>query len=128
MSKSRDIIAPTPSPETEEFWRSAREKRLALKYCSSCKKHHYYPRAICPHCFSDSTEWRDAQGEGTIHAFSVMRRAPVPYAVAYIELAEGPLMLSNLVNCDFNKVRIGQGVRLCFSDFEGGKLPVFEPL
>lgn len=128
MSKSREIIAPVPNPETEEFWARARGGKLALKYCGSCKKHHYYPRAICPHCFSDATEWRDADGGGKIHAFSVLRRAAVPYAVAYVELTEGPLMLTNLVNCDFDKIQIGQDVRLCFSDFEGGKLPVFEPL
>jgi uncharacterized OB-fold protein len=124
---SREIMPPVPSPETEAFWAAARAGRLALRYCGGCNRFHYYPRSICPHCFSDQTEWRDARGGGTVHAFSVMRRAPVPYTIAYIELDEGPMMISNVVNCEPDSVRIGQRVRLCFADFDGGKLPVFEP-
>lgn len=124
---SREIMAPVPSPETEEFWNAARCGRLALRFCKGCNQFHYYPRSICPHCFSDQTEWRDAKGTGAIHVFSVMRRAPVPYAIAYIELDEGPLMISNIVNCDLDALRVEQKVKLCFADFEGGRLPVFEP-
>lgn len=124
---SRDILPPVPSPETENFWKEARAGRLALRYCRSCEQFHYYPRSICPHCFSDQTEWRAARGSGTIHVFSVMRRAPVPYAVAYVELDEGPLMISNIVHCDFDALRIGQRVKLGFEPFEGGSLPVFAP-
>lgn len=127
MAVSREIMPPVSSPETEEFWTAARDGRLAVRCCRSCKRFHYYPRTMCPHCFSDQTEWRDAKGTGSIHVFSVMRHAPVPYAIAYVELDEGPLMISNIVNCDFDALRIGQRVKLCFADFEGGKLPVFEP-
>lgn len=121
----REIMAPVPSPETEQFWQAAREGRLLVAHCRSCGRNHYYPRSICPHCFSDETEWKDAEGTGTIYAFSVMRRAPVPYAVAYVELAEGPRMLGNIVNCDLERLSIGQKVTLTFLDFEGGKLPAF---
>ena len=54
-----------------------------------------------------------------------MRRAPVPYAVAYVTLEEGPTMLTNIVDCDFDRIRIGQPVELRFVSFEGGALPVF---
>ncbi len=130
MSKStaiRDIMLPTLSPETEYFWAAARDGRLALRYCKACQHYHYYPRSICPHCFSEQTEWRDSPGKGEIYSFSVMRKAPVPYSVAYIALDEGTMMLSNIVNCDFDTLRIGQRVRLQFLPFEGGALPVFEP-
>ncbi|WP_430396380.1 Zn-ribbon domain-containing OB-fold protein [Ferrovibrio sp.] len=130
MSKAaaiRDIMVPTLSPETEHFWAAAREERLALRYCNACQQYHYYPRTICPLCFSDQTEWRDSTGKGEIYSLSVMRKAPVPYAMAYIALDEGTMMLSNIVNCDFDALRIGQRVRLQFLPFEGGKLPVFEP-
>lgn len=124
---SREIMAPVQSPETNEFWTAARSGRLILRFCKECDQFHYYPRSICPHCFSDRTEWRDAKGTGRIHSLSVMRRAPVPYAIAYVGLDEGPLMISNIVNCDFDALRIGQNVRLCFEEFDDGKLPVFEP-
>ncbi len=123
----REIMAPTPSPETERFWQAASERRLLVGHCRSCGRNHYYPRSICPHCFSDDTEWKEAAGAGTIHSFSIMRRAPVPYAVAYVELEEGPLMLANVVDCDLERLAIGQEVRLTFLDFDGGRLPAFAP-
>lgn len=127
MAPTREIMPPVTSPETEAFWSAARDGRLALRYCRACQRFHHYPRTMCPHCFSDQTEWRDATGAGSIHAFSIMRRIPVPYAIAYIELDEGPLMISNIVNGDLDALRIGQRVKLCFADFDGGRLPVFEP-
>lgn len=125
---AREVLAPTPNPETVPFWQAAAQGRLALRYCRDCGRHHYYPRALCAHCMSEAVEWRDAVGRGRIHAFSVMRRAPVPYAVAYVELEEGPKMLTNIVRCDLDALRIGDAVQLCFDTFEGGALPVFMPV
>jgi uncharacterized OB-fold protein len=57
-----------------------------------------------------------------------MRRAAVPYAIAYVTLAEGPTMMTNIVDCDFDRLRVGQAVKLTFRDSEGGPpLPVFAP-
>jgi len=57
-----------------------------------------------------------------------MRRAPVPYAIAYVELAEGPRMMTNIVDCDLDKIAIGQPVRLVFKPSEGGPpVPMFTP-
>ena len=57
-----------------------------------------------------------------------MRRAPVPYAIAYVTLAEGVTVLTNLVGCDFETLAIGQSVALTFGDTEGGMaLPLFMP-
>ena len=55
-----------------------------------------------------------------------MRRAPEPYAIAYVTLAEGPTMLTNLVDCDFDSLAIGQEVRLKFSPTDRGPpVPTF---
>jgi uncharacterized OB-fold protein len=126
---ARKIPAPVESPETAPFWTAAREGRFLIPGCHSCGKPHWYPRAICPFCFSDQTEWRDATGGGTVYAFSVMRRAPEPYAVAYVTLDEGPTMLTNLVDCDLDRLAIGQRVRLVFTSTEGGApVPTFRPV
>ena len=53
-----------------------------------------------------------------------MRRAPVPYAIAYVTLEEGPAMLTNLVDCDFDRLAIGQKVKVVFKPSEGGGAPV----
>ena len=125
----RTIPAPEPNPETKPFWDAAAEGKLLIKRCRACGEAHYYPRALCPHCFSAETAWQEAKGEGTIYSYSVVRRgAPVPYAIAYVTLAEGVTMMSNIVDCDLDAVRIGQKVRIVFKPSEGGPpVPMFTP-
>jgi hypothetical protein len=124
----RKFPAPVPNPETKPFWEAADEGRLLLKRCRSCGDVHYYPRAYCPFCGSGETEWQPASGGGTIYSYSVMRRAEVPYAIAYVALDEGVTMMTNLVDCDLDAIRIGQRVRLVFKPTEGGPpVPTFTP-
>jgi uncharacterized OB-fold protein len=123
----RQIPAPTPTPETEAFWQGMRDGKFLIRRCTGCGKAHWYPRALCPFCFGD-TEWTEASGEGVIYSYSVMRRAPEPYAIAYVTLAEGPTMLTNLVGCDFDALRIGQAVRLAPTPTtDGPPVPTFTP-
>jgi uncharacterized OB-fold protein len=124
--QERKIIAPPVSPETKPFWDAAAEGKLLVKKCTACGELHFYPRAICPFCFSDRTEWQPVSGAGTIYTYSVMRRAPIPYAIAYVTLAEGPTMMTNIVDCDLDGIRIGQQVRLVFKPSDGGPpVPMF---
>jgi len=125
----RALPAPQPNPETQPYWDEAAQGRLTLRKCGTCNKVHHYPRAICPFCFADADEWVTASGSGHIYAFSIMRRADVPYAIAYVTLAEGVEMLTNIVDCDFNDIRIGQEVRLVFKPtIDGPPLPMFTPV
>ena len=128
MADERTILAPAPFPETLPYWQAASDGRLLLKLCTACGAHHFYPRSLCPFCFSDKTEWRDATGEGTIYSFSVMRRAQPPYAIAYVRLAEGPTMMTNVVDCDLDAIRIGQKVRVVFKAADNGQaVAMFTP-
>ncbi|MNC86563.1 hypothetical protein D3C83_22350 [compost metagenome] len=57
-----------------------------------------------------------------------MRRAPVPYAIGYVTLAEGPTIMTNIVDCDLDAIKVGQTVRLVFKPSEGGPpVPMFAP-
>ena len=124
----RPIPAPPVSPESQPFWDAAAAGRLLLKRCEACGEPHYYPRPICPFCGSDRTTWLEASGRGTIYSYSVFRRAPVPYAIAYVTLEEGPTMMTNIVDADLDAIRIGQRVRVRFSPTEGGPpVPTFAP-
>src|SRR5215467_4135536 len=126
--KERTIAAPAVTPETQLFWDAAAAGRLLLKRCLGCGEPHHYPRPICPFCGSDRTEWRDASGRGTIYSYSVMRRAPVPYALAYVTLDEGVTMMTNIVDCDLDAIRIGQAVRVVFKPTDDGPpVPMFTP-
>jgi uncharacterized OB-fold protein len=123
---TRKIPAPTPAPETQAFWDAAAQGKFLIRRCTACGRAHWYPRKICPFCASGKTEWAEASGRGKIYSYSVMRRAPEPYVVAYVTLAEGPTMLTNLVDCDFDALAIGQSVRVKFSPSEGGPpVPTF---
>ena len=125
-TSERPIPAPQVTPETRPFWDAAAEGRLLIKTCTACGQAHHYPRALCPFCFSDRTEWRPASGRGTIYSYSVMRRVPVPYAIAYVTLEEGISMMTNIVGCDLDAIRIGQAVRVVFAPTEGGPpVPMF---
>jgi uncharacterized OB-fold protein len=129
MASERAITAPLPFPETEPYWEAARRGKLLLKHCAACDAYHFYPRVLCPFCFSAHTEWRGAAGTGTIYSFSIMRRADVPYAIAYVTLSEGPTMMSNIVDADLDRIRIGQPVRLVFRPAENGQpVPMFTPV
>ena len=127
-TKERKIPAPEPNPETRPFWDAAAQGRLLLKKCLACDQLHYYPRTICPFCGSDRTEWQPAAGTGSIYSWSVMRRAETPYAIAYVTLDEGVTMLTNIVGCDLDAIRIGQKVRVVFTPTDGGPpVPTFTP-
>lgn len=108
-------------PETAPFWAAAEQKTLLLKTCNHCKRAHWYPRIVCPLCASDDTDWKPASGRGSIYAFSIMERAQPPYALAYIELDEGPIILSNLVDCDLRALKIGERVTATFRKTPDGR-------
>ena len=124
----RTIPAPPMNPEVQPFFDAARQGKLLVKRCAACNEFHHYPRAICPFCGSDRTEWKEASGRGVIYSWSVLRRANPPYALAYVTLAEGPTMMTNIVDCDLDKIRIGQNVKVVFKPTDGGPpVPTFTP-
>jgi hypothetical protein len=123
---ARKIPAPQVNPEIQPFFDAAAQGRLMIKRCAACGQTHHYPRALCPFCASERTEWVPASGRGTIYSYSVMRRVPVPYAIAYVTLEEGVTMMTNIVDCDLDGLRIGQSVKLTFKPTDGGPpVPMF---
>lgn len=125
-TKERKIASPEPTVGSEAYWEGARNGKLLLRHCTSCDRVHHYPRALCPHCFSDKLDWKEASGKGKIYTYSVMRRAPEPYVIAYVTLEEGVSMMTNIVDCDFDKVRIDQPVKVVFKASENGQpVPMF---
>ena len=128
MSPARTIPAPPVNLESKPFFDGAAVGKLLYKRCAACGEAHYYPRTNCPFCGSDRTEWKEASGQGTIYSWSVLRRVPEPYAIAYVTLAEGPTMMTNIVDCDFDRIRIGQKVKVVFKPTDGGPpVPMFTP-
>ena len=124
----RTYTDPAINLETEPYWAAAKDGKLMLKRCNACGEPHFYPRSLCPHCGSSDVDWLESTGKGTIYSYSVMRRAKIPYAIAYVTLDEGVTMLTNIVEADFDALGIGQAVQVAFRETEGGQaLPVFRP-
>ena len=89
-----------------------RRGELRVQRCGACARLRYPAAIVCPDCLSAETEWEAVSGRGTVFSFVVFHRAyhparegKVPYTVALIELDEGPIMLSNVVDVDAGDAR-----------------------
>lgn len=127
---------PTPSPASESFWAATAEHRFLVQRCRACATAQFYPRPTCTTCGSTDLADEDASGRGTLHTFTVARRAThpafegaEPAVIAIVELAEGPRVTTNLVGCDVDAVRIGTPVELVWDepDEHGICLPLWRP-
>jgi hypothetical protein len=126
---------PRVDEESKGFWEACQRHELYLQRCCDCGALRYYPRALCPSCLSDRIEWVRASGKGTVYTFTVthQNQAPgfrdaLPYVMAYVELDEGVRMLTNIVGCAPDDVRIGMPVELAFEDVTPDiTLPKFKP-
>ena len=128
MNDAVEYPAPQGNPETEPFWDAAKQGKFLIKRCRACGEVHYFPRSICPFCFSNETVWEESAGRGVIYSFSIMRKSATgPYAIGYVTLTEGASVLTNFVDCDFQDLRIGQEVRVVFKPTKGAPLPFFTP-
>ncbi|TMW11972.1 nucleic acid-binding protein [Alloalcanivorax gelatiniphagus] len=134
MTMTLSKPGPQASPLSQPFWDGCRERRLRLQYCPDSDRWVFYPRALDPHSWSTNLQWRDASGRGTVASFIVVHKPghpafqdEVPYVVALIDLEEGPRMLSNVVGCAPDQVRIGQPVRVHWVEQGGEVLPKFIP-
>ncbi len=128
-STERAIPAPIYTAETAPFWEAAKQGKFLLTWCKDTNKAFWYPRGVSPFTLSNNVEWREASGRGTIYSVSVMKRAPQVYAIAYVTLDEGPTIMTNIVDCDFDKLAIGQKVKLVWkpTQDDGPPYPMFTP-
>lgn len=131
------LPAPEPpvNPETEAFWEATTEERLLLGRCADCGHTFYYPRSRCPDCLSVATALVEASGRGTVYSYSAVRQSEgayvdaVPYVLAYVELEEGPRVMTNVVGTPVDDVEVGQPVEVTFDETGGAyKLPRFTPV
>ena len=111
--------APLVYPETEACWAGTEEGKLLLKVCRDCDVVHFYPRPLCPHCFSEKTEWIESAGRGLIYTFTQTDRAPVFRFPAMVALDEGPIVMTAIVDCEPTEIEIGKRVTLAFAPTEG---------
>ena len=126
---------PIVNADSAPYWEGAREGKLLLQRCEACQALRFFPRYLCTECGSEKTRWIEASGRGTVHSFTIVHRAAfpefqarTPYAIALIDLAEGPRMMTNVVGEDALNVEIGDAVDVTFEDrgIDGAKIPQFQ--
>ncbi len=113
--------------ESRWFWEACRRHELILQRCAACETVRFHPRALCPSCLSAEVAWLRASGRGEIYTFTVTHqnqspawRARLPYVLAWIQLDEGPLVLSNVVGAAPEALRIGAAVEVVFDEAADG--------
>ncbi|MFB7936007.1 Zn-ribbon domain-containing OB-fold protein [Streptomyces sp. NPDC056049] len=121
---------------TRAYWDAAAEGRLLIRRCRACARPHHYPREFCPHCWSEDVVWEPATGRATLYTWSVVHRndlppfdARVPYVAAVVDLAEGPRMMTEVVDVPEDALRVDMELEVAFRTGEGGvAVPVFGPV
>jgi uncharacterized OB-fold protein len=114
---------PIISDYNRPFWEGARRHELRLQRCSACRKFWAPNGPVCPHCFSEVYSWDKVAGRGKIAAWVVFHKVyhpafakDVPYNVAFVELAEGPRIIANIVGVKNEELHIGMPVEVVFED------------
>lgn len=127
---------PAIQPWTEEFWKATKQHKLLIQECSDCKEKIFYPRKVCPECWSSNLGWSEASGKATVFSHTVTMdmvepkfMEDLPYVLALVDLEEGVRMMTRIVDCDPEDVKIGMDVEVAFEDVTDEiALPMFRPV
>lgn len=118
--------------DSQVYWEGIAEKQVRIQRCNTCSQAVFYPRSICPHCFSDQLSWIVASGKGTIYSYTVAHQAfgsfanEVPFVIAIVELEEGVRMMTRILDAPRERVVVGAPVSVTFESIaEGITLPYF---
>ncbi|MFN2644105.1 MAG: Zn-ribbon domain-containing OB-fold protein [Burkholderiales bacterium] len=114
---------PRITPDNEPFYKALTERRFVLPYCNDCGKPHLPPGPVCPFCFSERVEWKQASGRGRISTWTVVHKAwfaafadDIPYNVVQVELDEGPRLTASVVGISNEQLKIGLPVEIEYGD------------
>lgn len=127
---------PTIEDETHPFWDALREGRLMVAQCGSCGKVHYYPRPMCPSCWSEDVSLVEVTGRGTLYTWSTVYvndlppfNTKVPYVAAQVDLDEGVRLTTMVVDAAPQDLEIGMRLQVVFEAISDDvTIPVFAPV
>jgi uncharacterized OB-fold protein len=106
--------------DSRPYWEGLIQGELRIQRCAACARAVFYPRALCPYCYSDRLSWIVATGRGTIYAYTVAHQAfglfaaEIPFVIAIVELEEGVRMMTRIVDAPRERISIGAAVRVTF--------------
>lgn len=137
-----DLTKPLPAvtPEAKPFWDAAAQDQLVMQRCRDCRAWIWTPRPLCNECGSERLDWTPMSGKGTVYSFTVIRQVvgrgaskafepDIPYVVAWVDLEEGPRMITNIVGCPVEDVKLDMKLSVVFEKAsETLRLPKFKPI
>lgn len=130
---------PSASWESRGYWEGAGRGELVIQRCRTCDRYQHKPRALCVTCLTDTIDHVVASGHGTVHTLTVTNQNQAkgfaeacPYVLAYVDLAEGPRVLTNIVGVDPGEVTIGMAVTADYAPVDDDRgeafaVPRFRP-
>jgi len=127
---------PRPNKLSQPYWDGAKQHELRLQRCSDCGAWRFPPSERCAKCLGKNYEGTAASGRGRVWSWIVMwqRYFPafepeIPYNIAYVELDEGPRLMTNLVGIDGAAIYCDMPVEAVFEDVTPEiSLPKFRPV
>ena len=127
-----DLIRFSIDAESKPYWDGLKEGKLFIQSCTDCCEAIFYPRSICPKCFSEDIRWQEASGFGKIYSFTVVHQAygpfknETPFVVGIVELDEGVRMMTRFLG-QREKISIDERVSVVFTKVEDDLvLPYFQ--
>lgn len=127
---------PRPNRLSRSFWDGAKRHELLLQKCAACGHVWFPPSMRCPKCLSGEYTWSKASGRGKVWSWIVMWQRyfaafehDIPYNVAYVELDEGPRLMTNIVGVENDAIYCEMPVEVVFEDVTPEiSLPKFKPM
>lgn len=127
-----EVPGPTKTSLTAPFWDNAAKGRLVIQKCDDCSRHFFYPRPLCPSCWSPEVRWSEVSGLGRLQSFSEIWKpghpgwiSATPFLVGLVKLEEGPTLLSHIF-ADSNQVSVGDHLVFVPHNIGGQILPCFK--
>jgi uncharacterized OB-fold protein len=134
MTEQPFRVLPRVTRRNEHFWRGGAEGELRFLRCRSCRTYVHPPSPRCPDCLGDDLAAEAVSGRATVLTFTLNHQpwvpaADHPYAIAIVEIEEqeGLRLMTNIVHCPAEDVRVGMPVRVVFEEHEDVFIPLFEP-
>src|SRR5690625_3551481 len=126
---------PAVTPENEFFWTAGADGVLRLQECRDCAALIHPPVPVCRYCRGTDMGVREVSGRATLAGFTINHRfslpgLPAPYVVAQVAITEDPRvrLTTNIIDCDFDRLELGQPVEVTFEHIEDVWLPLFRPV
>ncbi|GAA5162655.1 OB-fold domain-containing protein [Pseudonocardia eucalypti] len=120
-------LLPEITESNRPFWDGCARGELRLQVCDACGSHRFPDGPVCPRCLSGAFTWKATSGTGRLWSWTTIHQRylaafadETPYLVAFVQLDEGPFVVSGLVG-EPGELRLDQPVRAVFEPGAHGR-------